>query len=91
MYNFFFKSSGHIESVKVLSKIISKKTLSPMVRSLAVYGLKKVARIQPTVVRPLLLTIIDNVAEAAEVRIAAVAILPWTQPTTAELQKIAVR
>ena len=62
-----------------------------MVRSLAVYSLKKVARIQPTVVRPLLLTIIDNVAEAAEVRIAAVAILPWTQPTTAELQKIAVR
>jgi hypothetical protein len=82
---------GHIESVKVLSKIISKKTFSPMVRSLAVYGLKKVARIQPTVVRPLLLTIIDNVAEAEEVRIAAVAILPWTQPTTAELQKIAVR
>ena len=62
-----------------------------MVRSLAVYGLKKVARIQPTVVRPLLLTIIDNVAEAAEVRIAAVAILPWALPTTAELQKIAVR
>merc|ERR1719510_2757581 len=34
---------GHIESVKVLSKIISKKALSPMVRSLAVYGLKKIA------------------------------------------------
>lgn len=82
---------GHIESVKVLSKIISKKTVSPMIRSLAVYSLKKVARIQPTVVRPLLLTIIDNIAEAAEVRIAAIAVLPWSQPTTAELQKIAVR
>jgi hypothetical protein len=82
---------GHVESVKILSKIISTKTVSPMVRSLAVYSLKKVARIQPTVARPLLLTIIDNVAEAAEVRIAAVAILPWALPTTAELQKIAVR
>ncbi len=41
--------------------------------------------------RPILLSIIDNPAEATEVRIAAVSILPWSQPSTAELQKIAVR
>ena len=78
-------------SVKVLSKVISKKEYSPMVRSLAVYSLKKAAMLEPIHVRPILLTIIDNIAEASEVRIAAVAGLPWSQPTTAELQKIATR
>ena len=78
-------------SVKVLSKVISKKEYSPMVRSLAVYSLKKAAMLEPVHVRPILLTIIDNIAEASEVRIAAVAVLPWSQPTTAELQKIATR
>ena len=47
--------------------------------------------IEPIHVRPILLAIIDNIAEAPEVRIAAVAVLPWSQPITAELQKIAVR
>ncbi len=37
------------------------------------------------------MSIIDNPAETPEVRIAAVSVLPWTQPSIAQLQKIAVR
>lgn len=42
-------------------------------------------------IKPLLLAIIDNPAETTTVRIAAVSILPWAQPSAAQLQKIAVR
>jgi len=82
---------GTLKSVRVLSKIISKAEINPMVRSLAVYSMKRSARLQPVHVKPILLSIIDNAAEAREVRMAAVAVLPFAQPTTAELQKIAVR
>jgi len=37
------------------------------------------------------LSIIDNAAEEREVRMAAVAVLPFAQPSTTDLQKIAVR
>merc|ERR1719219_1120645 len=82
---------GHVRSVQVLAKIISHPHYNEMIRSLAVYSLKKAARLEPALVKPILLTVIDNPAEIAEVRIAAVSVLPFAQPTTAELQKIAVR
>jgi hypothetical protein len=41
--------------------------------------------------KSVLLAIINNPAENADVRIAAVSVLPWAQPTFAELQKVAVR
>jgi len=82
---------GHIKSVQILSQVISQKQYNEMVRSLAVYSLKRAAKLQPVHVKPLLLAIIDNPAEQPEVRMAAVSVLPYAQPTTAELQKIAVR
>merc|ERR1719312_178093 len=45
----------------------------------------------PTEIRPILMSIIVNPVESAEVRIAAVSVLPFSQPTTAELQKLAIR
>merc|ERR1712121_609443 len=45
----------------------------------------------PTVIRPILMSIIVNPVESTEVRIAAIAVLPFSQPTTAEIQKLAVR
>merc|ERR1711929_42814 len=45
----------------------------------------------PTEMRPILMSIIVNPVESAEVRIAAVSVLPFSQPTTAELQKLAIR
>merc|ERR1719295_1879510 len=45
----------------------------------------------PTEIRPILMSIIVNPVESAEVRIAAISILPFAQPTTAELQKLAIR
>nr|ALO75636.1 vitellogenin 1 [Tigriopus kingsejongensis] len=75
-----------------LTRIIEgKQTTKPMARSLAVYSLKRLAKRDPSVVRPILLALIDNLAETTEVRIAAVAILPWSQPSVAELQKVAMR
>nr|ADD73551.1 vitellogenin 1 [Paracyclopina nana] len=84
--------TGSLKAAQVLmSQIVAKKEFSPMVRSLAVYSIKRVAKMEPVHIKPLLLNIIDNIAEESEVRIAAVAILPWTMPTTSELQKVAVR
>merc|ERR1712168_1530361 len=60
-------------------------------RTIAVNALKRLAKLNPTVIRPILMSIIVNPVEAAEVRIAAVSVLPFAQPTTAELQGLAVR
>lgn len=81
---------GHIKSFQILAKTIQTEE-TPLVRSLAVYSLKRVAKMQPVQVKPLILTLIGNSAEHPEVRIAAISILPWCQPSTAELQKIALR
>merc|ERR1719177_79037 len=82
---------GHVKAVEILKPIITNIQYNEMVRSLAVHSLKRVAALQPAVVRPILMSIIKNIAERPEVRIAAVAILPYAQPTVAELKMIAVR
>ena len=46
---------------------------------------------EPARVKPVLLSIIENIAERPEVRIAAIAILPHAQPSIAELKMIASR
>merc|ERR1719370_275632 len=82
---------GHLKAVEVLKPIITNVQYNEMVRSLAIYSLKRVAVLESTQVRPILMSIIENIAERPEVRIAAVAILPYAQPTVAELKMIAVR
>jgi hypothetical protein len=83
---------GHIKGLKSLIKVIEGSVSSrPMVRSIAVYSLKRIAKQNPVLIKPVLLSIIDNPAENTQVRIAAVSVLPWAQPSTAQLQKIAAR
>merc|ERR1712168_1681468 len=60
-------------------------------RTIAVNALKRLAKLNPTEIRPIVMAIIVNPVESAEVRIAAVSVLPFAQPTTAELQGLAVR
>ena len=83
---------GHIKGLQSLVKVIDGRvTKNPMVRSVAVYSLKRLAKLNPVMIKPILLAIIDNPAETTQVRIAAVSVLPWSQPSMAELQKISVR
>ena len=83
---------GHINGLKTLVKVIDGTIpASSLARSVAVYSLKRVAKLNPVLVKPILLSIIDNPADNTVVRIAAVSVLPWTQPSMAQLQKMAVR
>merc|ERR1712020_107304 len=83
---------GHRDAAKPLLRVAQGlEGKAPMIRSLAVYSLKRVVKQYPTEMKAVLLAIINNPAENADVRIAAVSVLPWAQPTFAELQKIAVR
>merc|ERR1712168_452128 len=82
---------GHVKAIEILKPIITSVQYNEMVRSLAIYSLQRVAVLEPAHVRPILMSIIENIAERPEVRIAAVAILPYAQPTVAELKMIAVR
>ena len=93
--------TGHLKGLKTLVKEIeraslqttsaTKVTMTEARRTIATYALKRIAKMNPTEIRPILMSIIVNPVESAEVRIAAVSILPFAQPTTAELQKLAIR
>merc|ERR1711962_1565931 len=93
--------TGHLKGLQTLTKGIERivpVTFAPTMitkveagRTIAVNALKRVAKMNPTEIRPILISIIINPVESAEVRIAAVSILPFSQPTTAELQKLAIR
>merc|ERR1712111_123519 len=93
--------TGHLKALKTLVKEIEHivPVTSPVTlitackarRTIAVNALKRLAKLNPTEIRPILMTIVVNPVEAAEVRIAAVSVLPFAQPTTAELQGLAVR
>jgi len=93
--------TGHLEGLKTIVKEIEKIvpvtapvseiTVVKARRAIAVNALKRVAKLNPTVIRPILMSIIVNPVESAEVRIAAVSVLPFAQPTTAELQGLAIR
>merc|ERR1711881_563763 len=68
---------GHVHSARILTTLISDAQNNEMVRSLAVYSLKKAATLNPSKVKPILMTIIENISEHSEVRIAAIATLPY--------------
>merc|ERR1719347_622707 len=92
--------TGHLKGLKTLVKVIehvegsipaTKESMIEARRTIAVNSLKRVVKMNPTEMRPILMSIIVNPVESAEVRIAAISILPFAQPTTAELQKLAIR
>merc|ERR1719430_73287 len=51
----------------------------------------RAAAAKPAIYRPILLDIIENVAESAEVRMAAITVLPYTRPTSEIWNKLAIR
>jgi len=95
--------TGHLKALKTLLKEIEQVSLQTeensatkvsMIearRSIAVNALKRIAKMNPIETRPILMSVIVNPVESAEVRIAAVSVLPFSQPTTAEIQKLAIR
>merc|ERR1712121_336158 len=93
--------TGHLKGLKTLVKQIeliapitstpAKMSMVEARRVIAVNALKRIAKLNPTEIRPILMTIIDNPVESAEVRIAAVSVLPFALPTTTEIQKLAIR
>lgn len=83
---------GSKKSAEQLLKIIERKVLpSPHVRSLAVYRLIRSAKMNPVAYRNVFQSLIENPAENIEVRIAAITVLPFTSPSTATLQRLAIR
>ena len=78
-------------SYALLEVIEGKMTSHPHPRSVAVYKLIRVARTNPSIYRPVILAIIQNIAENEEVRMAAISVLPYTLPSTADMQKLAIR
>jgi len=75
----------------LLEVIEGKLTTHPHPRSVAVYKLIRFARANPSVYRPVLLAIIQNVAENEEVRMAAISVLPYTLPSSKDMEKMAIR
>merc|ERR1719385_698595 len=92
--------TGHLNGLKTLVKVIehvegsipaTKESMIEARRTIAVNSLKRVVKMNPTEMRPILMSIIVNPVESAEVRIAAVSVLPFSHPSTTELQKLAIR
>ena len=76
-------------SQALLEVVEGAYTQHPHPRSMAVYNLIRSAQQNPTKYRPVILSIIQNTAEHEEVRMAAVTALPYVQPSSAQLQKLA--
>eukprot|EP00092_Neocalanus_flemingeri_P009183 GFUD01009884.1.p1 GENE.GFUD01009884.1~~GFUD01009884.1.p1 ORF type:complete len:1721 (+),score=446.76 GFUD01009884.1:69-5231(+) len=83
---------GIDEASHALIEVVEgKMTLHTHPRSVAVYKLIRSAKRNPSVYRPIILSIIQNVAENDEVRMAAISVLPYTYPSSSDLQKLAIR
>merc|ERR1719283_715945 len=83
---------GLLDAVKPILKVAQGVNQEEsMYRSLAVHSLKRVSVRYPKEMKAVLLAIINNPVEDADVRIAAISILPWAQPSYVELQQIAIR
>ena len=80
-----------IEHVATITSTSTKLTMVEARRVIAVNALKRMAKMNPTEIRPILMSIIVNPVESAEVRIAAVSVLPFAQPTTPQIQNLAIR
>merc|ERR1712168_1364332 len=79
--------TGHLKGLKTLVKEIeriapitstpAKMSMVEARRVIAVNALKRIAKLNPTEIRPILMSVIVNPVESAEVRIAAVSVLPF--------------
>ena len=80
------------ETSMELLKVVEGRLSSPShPRAVAIYKLIDATLRNPSIYRPVFKSIIENVAETSEVRIAAVTALTYSHPSTADLQKLAIR
>merc|ERR1719394_2392027 len=82
---------GHDGAAMHLMKVVDDVNFDVHARSVAVYQLRKTAATNPALYKPVLLQLIAHEAEADEVRMAAITILPVTLPTSFHLNKLAIR
>ena len=81
---------GHLKGLLPLARVIEGEISdSPLVRSAAVYALKPMTILHPELLKPVIFSIINNPADNTEVRMAALSIMPWSQPSAAELLRVA--
>lgn len=78
-------------SLELLKVVEGKITVHPHPRSVAIYKLIRAAELNPVIYRPVFMALIENSAENSEVRMAAVTGLTYSSPSTADLQRLAVR
>jgi hypothetical protein len=78
-------------SLELLKVVEGKITVHPHPRSVAIYKLIRAAELNPVIYRPVFMALIENSAESSEVRMAAVTGLTYSSPSTADLQRLAVR
>merc|ERR1711962_895151 len=91
-YVYALGNLGLEETSKELLEVVEGRiTPCPHARSVAVYRLIRSAQENPSVYRPVFLALIENTAENSEVRMAAVTGLMYCSPSTANLQKLAIR
>lgn len=64
---------------------------SPLIRSLAVYRLIRNAKGNPALYKTIFQALIENPSENTEVRIAAITAFPYSQPSTSDYQRLAIR
>merc|ERR1711931_454703 len=83
---------GTKETSEELLKVIEGTiTENPNPRSLAVYLLIRPALDNPTKYRPIFMSVIENLSEAPEVRMAAITALTFCKPSSADLQRLALQ
>ncbi|MFO0002900.1 MAG: hypothetical protein ACK559_17390, partial [bacterium] len=78
-------------SLELLKVVEGKITVHPHPRSVAIFKLIRAAELNPVIYRPVFMALIENSAESSEVRMAAVTGLTYSSPSTADLQRLAVR
>ena len=83
---------GTEESSEALLNVVEGRiSTNPHPRSVAVYKLIRPALEKPSIYRPVFKSLIENSAENTEVKMAAITALTYCSPSTADLQKIAIR
>ena len=94
--------TGHLKGLETLLKAVEGKLPklgassqneenddSKIVRPLAIHSLKHIAKRNPDKLRPILMTIALNNVETDYIRIAAVAMLPYTLPSLDDINQLA--
>jgi len=91
-YVYALGNLGVEETSQELMKVIEGKIPTHHhVKALAVYKLIRPAMVNPALYRPIFTSLIENSAENEQVRMAAITALTYASPSSADLQKLALR